>query len=168
MKTKLSWRLFSVTAALLSVAISLILVQRSAASSADFIANHSLPSLQTFALQDDSQFLQGSPEIKEAAPTVEGSTDRAFAVHPSGIFTTSASGFQIHIPIIFKTDIERTTLMALYNGTQGDDWFNNTGWNTSSPICTWYGVTCDSANHVTSLVLENNNLKGSIPPGSAI
>ena len=55
--------------------------------------------------------------------------------------------------------------MALYNGTQGENWINNSGWNTSSPVCTWYGVTCDSADHVTSLVLENNHLIGTLPPG---
>ncbi len=54
--------------------------------------------------------------------------------------------------------------MALYNSTQGENWINNSGWNTSSPICTWYGVTCDSFGNVTNLVLDQNGLDGAIPP----
>ncbi len=53
-------------------------------------------------------------------------------------------------------------LVDLYNSTNGANWNNNTGWLQSS-VCNWYGVTLDSTGKVTSLLLNSNNLSGSIP-----
>ena len=53
--------------------------------------------------------------------------------------------------------------MAIYNSTGGDAWTDNTGWNTDTPYCDWYGVTCDAVWHVTGLDLSANGLTGSIP-----
>lgn len=52
-------------------------------------------------------------------------------------------------------------LMAFYNETNGTNWTNNDNWGTCDP-CTWYGVSC-RGNRVTDLVLDNNNLSGTIP-----
>jgi ELWxxDGT repeat protein len=58
---------------------------------------------------------------------------------------------------------ECKALKALYIGTDGPNWTDNSGWlNTTTP-CTWYGVTC-SAGHVSELKLQNNQLSGGIPP----
>ncbi|MBL7796049.1 MAG: hypothetical protein JNJ90_06040 [Saprospiraceae bacterium] len=61
-------------------------------------------------------------------------------------------------------------LMALYNSTDGANWFNNTGWidgaaGTDCNVDEWYGVTCDppGSGRVVSLVLNNNNLSGPLP-----
>lgn len=54
------------------------------------------------------------------------------------------------------------TLMALYYSTDGANWTDNSGWGTSDPYCTpWYGVLCD-AGDITQLVLNLNNLAGTI------
>ena len=60
---------------------------------------------------------------------------------------------------------ECEALLALYNGTGGSSWTNHTGWLVNSNPCSgpWYGVAC-SGNHVTQIILQNNNLMGSIPP----
>ncbi len=58
---------------------------------------------------------------------------------------------------------ECEALAALYTSTGGDSWTNNSGWLVSNDPCTWYGVTCDGG-HVTELVVEGNNLNGSLPP----
>ena len=70
---------------------------------------------------------------------------------------------------------ERAALIALYNGTDGDNWNNNSGWKTP-PLDvdgfalpgtenTWFGVTTDAGNtNVTQINLGNNQLTGSIPP----
>lgn len=60
---------------------------------------------------------------------------------------------------------DRDALMALYNSTNGANWTNKTNWGSSSSICNWYGVTCQTPNNptVVGLELNNNNLKGSIP-----
>ena len=70
---------------------------------------------------------------------------------------------------------ERKALIALFEKTGGRDWTHNDGW--LGPIgteCRWYGVRCaqligrQGGVHgrftVTDLELENNGLKGQIPP----
>lgn len=64
---------------------------------------------------------------------------------------------------VSSNDPEKDALMALYNATDGDNWTDNTNWNSEEPIGNWYGVTTDGDGHVTELALDNNNLAGSIP-----
>jgi Leucine-rich repeat (LRR) protein len=63
----------------------------------------------------------------------------------------------------WSADVERDALIALYNGTNGGGWTNNTGWNTDADYCSWYGVTCDGSGSVTYLWLDDNQLSGTIP-----
>jgi len=58
---------------------------------------------------------------------------------------------------------ECEALVALYESTDGDNWTDNTDWLATNTPCSWYGVTCESAN-VTWLSLSSNQLSGSIPP----
>lgn len=61
---------------------------------------------------------------------------------------------------------EYNALVALYNATDGDNWWDNNGWLQDTSVCDWYGVTCEfmgDSDHVTRLDLWNNNLIGSIP-----
>ncbi|HLP46300.1 MAG TPA: leucine-rich repeat domain-containing protein [Candidatus Kapabacteria bacterium] len=68
---------------------------------------------------------------------------------------------------------ERAALIALYNSTNGDGWYNNSGWKTppldsdgfSMPGTegNWNGVYIPG-DTVTWISLEFNYLKGSIPP----
>ena len=72
--------------------------------------------------------------------------------------------------------IEREALIALYNGTNGDEWTDNSGWKEGDlhpgdgfaipgTECSWFGVECDSqGDNVTKLSLSGNNLNGNIPP----
>ncbi len=73
-------------------------------------------------------------------------------------------------PTISET--ERSALIALYTGTDGDNWTNNDGWKTA-PLHTdgfampgtegtWAGVTVENAG-VTAIQLPNNNLNGTLP-----
>ena len=59
---------------------------------------------------------------------------------------------------------ERAALVALYNATDGPNWTHNTGWNTTAPVSTWYGVSTDTDGSVIWLYLVRNGLSGSIPP----
>ncbi len=67
---------------------------------------------------------------------------------------------------------EREALIALYNSTNGESWITNSGWKTP-PLDTdgfampgteesWVGVTV-TADHVTHLDMNHNNLRGTIP-----
>ena len=59
--------------------------------------------------------------------------------------------------------IERDTLVALYNSTDGDNWETKTRWlGAAGTECHWYGVTCSSG-FVSRILLPYNSLSGSIP-----
>ena len=56
-------------------------------------------------------------------------------------------------------------LEALYNATNGDHWTNNHNWARDVDLDEWYGVTTDpSGRIVLELVLEENELFGTLPP----
>ncbi len=59
---------------------------------------------------------------------------------------------------------EFDALVALYNATDGPNWTNNNGWNTTTNNVHggWYGVTVDSG-HVVGLFLSQNGLAGQLP-----
>lgn len=64
---------------------------------------------------------------------------------------------------------ERATLIALYNSTNGDSWYNS-GWDINNPdsdVSTWQGVIV-SEGHVAGLSLGYNGLTGSIPDLSGL
>jgi len=52
-------------------------------------------------------------------------------------------------------------LEKFYTNTGGQNWRNNSGWlNDTIPYCQWYGVTCNSNEHITEINLRNNNIAG--------
>jgi len=61
------------------------------------------------------------------------------------------------------SDLERQTLIALYEALDGVNWTNNTNWNTDAPVCDWYGVATDIDANVIGISLPNNELRGEIP-----
>ncbi|MCP4348532.1 MAG: hypothetical protein GY795_23870, partial [Desulfobacterales bacterium] len=78
--------------------------------------------------------------------------------------------FVLHISISWNAyaDIipdERAALTDFYNSTDGANWIRQWDTDPSVKVCgNWEGVTCDgNEEHVIGLVLEYNNLKGSIP-----
>ena len=62
---------------------------------------------------------------------------------------------------------ECNALVALYNSTNGANWYTNIGWLQTNTPCSWYGVTCGSS-HVTQLALGDNQLSGNIPDLSSL
>ena len=67
---------------------------------------------------------------------------------------------------------ERNALIALYNSTGGDNWYERANWkvgavfNAAGTECTWQGVVCNAAeDSVVRIVLNGNNLSGTLPAG---
>ncbi len=61
---------------------------------------------------------------------------------------------------------DREALVALYDSTGGDGWFNAWGWKTAAPLGRWHGVATDSEGRVIGIDLSGpfgNGLAGSIP-----
>jgi hypothetical protein len=63
---------------------------------------------------------------------------------------------------------ERQVLLDLYRSTDGANWSEHDGWDDpdgeDNYVCTWHGVICEEHwTHVQKLVLDNNNLVGTLP-----
>ena len=65
------------------------------------------------------------------------------------------------------TRVDYYTLVELHNGMDGLNWTNATNWGSTAPLGEWYGVITNSRGRVTELNLEDNNLRGTLPPGLA-
>ena len=71
------------------------------------------------------------------------------------------SGFRCPVDYDY-TDCLR--LCDFYSSTGGDGWTNNSGWGTTTSICSWAGLGCDPYGDVTSITfLANSSLSGSLP-----
>ena len=75
------------------------------------------------------------------------------------VFTNLSAGCTLTSPA------EKSALVALYDNTDGDNWYHNTNWKDGDPCANnWYGITCDCNNgDIMVLDLYNNNLTGTIP-----
>ncbi len=88
----------------------------------------------------------------------------------TGLLVVSLTGIPLQGAI---PPSERAALIALYNATNGDNWYVNTGWKTEplesdgfGPIGsegTWKGITV-SGDHVTKIFIYQLFLSGNIPP----
>ena len=102
------------------------------------------------------------------------SSDTAVArVDATGLVTAGATGTatvtaisgaaqgtaQIRVP-----SRDRAILEAFYRATDGPNWANDENWLTDAPLWHWYGVELNLYLRVMSLQLDNNELKGPIPP----
>ena len=67
----------------------------------------------------------------------------------------------VHAQNTVATD--KAALVALYNATDGANWTTNTNWTTDQALSSWHGVTTNSDDRVTALVLNSNSLDGPLP-----
>ena len=59
---------------------------------------------------------------------------------------------------------DRAVLIALYEATGGNNWYDNANWLSSTyPLAQWYGVETDDEGRVARLGLSYNDLTGVIP-----
>ena len=58
---------------------------------------------------------------------------------------------------------DREDLVRLYDATDGDNWDDNTDWNSQEPLREWFGVDTDEDGEVVSLHLADNGLSGEMP-----
>ncbi len=54
---------------------------------------------------------------------------------------------------------DRDVLVALYNATDGDNWFRNDNWLSDLPLGDWYGIVINAAGRVQRLNLDYNRLE---------
>lgn len=59
--------------------------------------------------------------------------------------------------------VQKLSLEALFQNTNGTLWTNNGNWLVDANVCTWFGVSCDAEGYVTSINMYSNNVVGSMP-----
>ncbi len=59
--------------------------------------------------------------------------------------------------------LDRDVLVALYNATGGANWTKKDKWLSNDPLGDWHGVTTDSTGRVIKLLLNDNQLNGTVP-----
>ena len=64
---------------------------------------------------------------------------------------------------VYVPDPNRVALEAFYLATGGGNWINSANWLSDQPLDQWHGVTVNGQGQVTQLVLDGNNLSGSLP-----
>ena len=79
---------------------------------------------------------------------------------PSSLFTVASNDLA---SLGLRSCADREALAALYNGTGGDNWANNSNWLSEGALGDWHGVTTDESGRVTGLDLDNNQLSGADP-----
>lgn len=60
---------------------------------------------------------------------------------------------------------DRQVLIDFYSATGGAGWEVDRNWNSPNAIGTWYGVDTNAEGSVVELVLDDNNLTGTLPAG---
>ena len=87
------------------------------------------------------------------------------AGHATGNFQFLSHGLTWRVnqtvEVRLMEDTDRSALMALYNSTDGANWYDNTNWGSDKPLQEWYGVL--GGGRVDFLNLSRNNLVGPIP-----
>eukprot|EP00735_Rhodelphis_limneticus_P009520 TRINITY_DN2789_c0_g2::TRINITY_DN2789_c0_g2_i1::g.27606::m.27606 TRINITY_DN2789_c0_g2::TRINITY_DN2789_c0_g2_i1::g.27606 ORF type:complete len:596 (-),score=132.76,sp/C0LGQ5/GSO1_ARATH/30.11/3e-28,sp/C0LGQ5/GSO1_ARATH/28.72/2e-20,sp/C0LGQ5/GSO1_ARATH/28.48/3e-18,sp/C0LGQ5/GSO1_ARATH/26.23/1e-17,sp/C0LGQ5/GSO1_ARATH/26.06/2e-14,sp/C0LGQ5/GSO1_ARATH/34.10/5e-14,sp/C0LGQ5/GSO1_ARATH/24.45/2e-13,sp/C0LGQ5/GSO1_ARATH/24.01/6e-13,sp/C0LGQ5/GSO1_ARATH/23.84/6e-13,sp/C0LGQ5/GSO1_ARATH/29.10/4e-11,LRR_4/P len=57
----------------------------------------------------------------------------------------------------------RDILRHVYEGLNGPQWEDTSGWLTDAPVCHWHGVVCFMPDKISAISLVRNNLGGTIP-----
>eukprot|EP00984_Skeletonema_dohrnii_P014355 scaffold6017_cov77-Skeletonema_dohrnii-CCMP3373.AAC.2 len=86
--------------------------------------------------------------------------------NPCGILQDRVADYKVAGAKVFdyRLELERPSLEAIYNETNGRSWTNSAGWmNESVDHCQWHGITCDGDGFVTGIDLRDNNLSGQFP-----
>ena len=63
---------------------------------------------------------------------------------------------------------QRYALLTMWFQLSGENWTTNAKWLRAENECDWFGVTCDSNDAVSAILLPANNVKGHFPPDIAL
>ena len=89
--------------------------------------------------------------------------DRTFLCAPLDAVFQAWLGAIDDVEVDNCEDRERSALIALYNAADGGNWTGRRNWLTSVPVSNWHGVTTNDLGQITGLVLQDNNLDGTLP-----
>ena len=101
-----------------------------------------------------------TPVSPTRTPTTTGS-----GVAPTATDAPRPTATRPPLPTIGPTSAEtdREALVALYNATDGENWWASTNWLSDAPLGQWFSVITNDDGRVTGLELWDNDLSGEIP-----
>lgn len=100
-------------------------------------------------------------DLAQGELTVTMRTDKPVDIRRATITTFKAVDTELEMQL--DEEENRRALIALYDAMGGPNWTRQENWCTDAPLSEWEGVRTDSGGRVLSLVLNDNNLTGSIP-----
>ena len=121
----------------------------------------------------EGTILDDVPLVWIAANPAVATVDQNGVVTAVGNGTTriaiTAGTVSVKIPVLVESngiipESERKVLVTFYETTDGENWDQNTNWQSEHPLHEWYGVRTDEKGAVTELRLMDNDLAGPIPP----
>lgn len=65
-----------------------------------------------------------------------------------------------HTPTIGSVEGDKAALIKIYEDFDGENWKDNTNWNTDTDLSEWEGISTNSAGRVTEINLYYNDLSG--------
>ncbi len=116
---------------------------------------------------------QNGQVISGAAVTWASSDAAVARVDANGLVTAQSTGSATvtatagtasgNSAVTVSENLDRATLVAFYEATDGPNWQRSDNWLSNRPIGEWYGVTVNDEQRVDSLQLAFNGLSGSLP-----
>ena len=103
---------------------------------------------------EDEPSVESPPPVTEDEPSVES---------PPPVTEDEPSVESPDEPDDELDGSDRAILMVFYRATGGGSAWTGNNWGSDQSIGTWQGVTTNAEGRVTRLVLNNNDLSGSIP-----
>ena len=110
---------------------------------------------------DNNTVLNGSWTAPGAAQTV---TLTVTVTDPAG--ASASATVEVTVQGLSAEQLvaaDRAALTALYDSTGSEGWDDNTNWGSDEPLGGWSGVSTNADGRVTHLVVNFNNLSGTLP-----
>ncbi len=112
---------------------------------------------------NDASFISGFNPI---FVTYNGSEDagvyRGEARHPLAPDLTITQEYTV-VDNAITSHPDYAALEAFYISTNGSNWTDNSNWLTGSNLDDWYGITTNIDGRVSSMIIQDNNLTGTLP-----
>ena len=109
-----------------------------------------------------AQFAWSSGEVSVATVNASGLVE-AVGVGAAVVTVTSGRAKGSSQIRVNSANPDRAVLRTFYEATGGVNWSRRDNWLTDAPLADWWGVSVDAGGRVSSLILDNNNLTGTIP-----
>ncbi len=118
------------------------------------------------AISSNGQPLAPWSNYPTATVPESGASTSTPTATPTASATPTATPTASATPTRIVVEEDRDVLVAFYNSTNGANWRNDTNWLSYLPLHRWAGVSPASRNSsvVVGLLLEDNDLSGSLPP----